>query len=98
MITNIDELKVLLKEKGVIGAGGASFPTYAKFTEDIEYILINGAECEPLLRVDQQLADIYAKELLETLNFLTNLVNAKKGIFVRRIRISQYFFGEINSF
>lgn len=81
MIDNINSLKTLLKEKGVIGNGGASYPTYAKLADNIEFILINGAECEPLLRVDQQLTDKYAKELLETLHLLVNLVGAKKGVF-----------------
>ncbi len=81
MVSTIDDLKVLLKEMGVIGAGGASFPTYAKIADNIEYILINGAECEPLLRVDQQLSYLYSKELLETLSFLVKTLGAKKGVF-----------------
>ncbi len=81
MSNSIEELKVLLKEMGVIGAGGASFPTYAKVAENIEYVLINGAECEPLLRVDQQLAEVHASELLETLSYVTKTLGAKKGVF-----------------
>lgn len=48
-----------VKEAGVVGAGGAGFPTYAKLNCKAEYILMNGAECEPLLRVDQQLMAMY---------------------------------------
>ncbi len=81
MNNSIDELKVILKDMGVIGAGGASFPTYAKLAENIEYVLINGAECEPLLRVDQQLSNLYAEELLETLSFIVKALSAKKGVF-----------------
>ena len=47
-----------IKDAGIIGAGGAGFPTHAKLTSEAEYILMNGAECEPLLRVDQQLMAI----------------------------------------
>lgn len=36
-----------VKEAGVIGAGGAGFPTHAKLNCKAEYILMNGAECEP---------------------------------------------------
>ncbi len=81
MNKSIDELKIILKNMGVIGAGGASFPTYAKMAENIEYILINGAECEPLLRVDQQLSHLFANELLETLSFIISSLGAKKGVF-----------------
>ena len=35
--------------------GGAGFPTHVKVNAKAEYVIINGAECEPLLRVDQQL-------------------------------------------
>ena len=44
-----------IKSAGIIGAGGAGFPTHAKLTSKADYMLMNGAECEPLLRVDQQL-------------------------------------------
>lgn len=44
-----------IRQAGIIGAGGAGFPTHVKLNTQAEYILLNGAECEPLLRVDQQL-------------------------------------------
>ncbi len=46
------DLLNVIKAAGIIGAGGAGFPTHAKLTSKAEYILLNGAECEPLLRVD----------------------------------------------
>ena len=53
-----------VKDAGVIGAGGAGFPTHAKLSGKAEFILLNGAECEPLLRVDQQLMKIYPNEII----------------------------------
>ncbi len=44
-----------VRDAGIIGAGGAGFPTHVKLNAEAEYILLNGAECEPLLRVDQRL-------------------------------------------
>ena len=38
-----------IKDAGIIGMGGAGFPTHAKLTSEAEYILLNGAECEPCL-------------------------------------------------
>lgn len=58
------DLQQIVKDAGIVGAGGAGFPTHAKLTEKAEYILLNAAECEPLLRVDQQLMEIYPKEII----------------------------------
>lgn len=46
------ELKQLMRASGIIGAGGAGFPSYAKLAEGADTLLINGAECEPLLYTD----------------------------------------------
>ena len=41
-----------MREYGIIGAGGAGFPSYAKLAEGANLLLINGSECEPLLYTD----------------------------------------------
>lgn len=69
-----------IKEAGIVGAGGAGFPTHVKLSSDAEYVLVNGAECEPLLRVDQELMAHFAKELVEGLKLAMQTVHAKKGI------------------
>lgn len=69
-----------VKEAGVIGAGGAGFPTHAKLAGKAEYILLNGAECEPLLRVDQQLMELYPDEIINGFAAARDMVDAKKGI------------------
>jgi Na+-translocating ferredoxin:NAD+ oxidoreductase RnfC subunit len=69
-----------VKEAGVIGAGGAGFPTHAKLGAKAEYILLNGAECEPLLRVDQQLMEHFPKEVILGLHMAGQQVEAKKAI------------------
>ena len=45
-------LKNKMKEAGIVGAGGAGFPSYAKLTDGIDALVVNGAECEPLLYTD----------------------------------------------
>lgn len=51
-----DEIRERIKAAGVVGMGGAGFPTNVKLTpknvDDIEYIIVNGAECEPYLTSD----------------------------------------------
>ncbi|MBR0597382.1 4Fe-4S dicluster domain-containing protein [Sinanaerobacter chloroacetimidivorans] len=70
----------LVKDAGIIGAGGAGFPTHAKLASKAEYILMNGAECEPLLRVDQQLMILFPDEIIKGFAEAGRLVEAKKAI------------------
>lgn len=74
------DLLNLIKEAGVIGAGGAGFPTHAKLTSQAEYILLNGAECEPLLRVDQQLMAKYPDEIIKGLEAAGRHIEARQAI------------------
>ena len=74
------ELIQQIKDAGIIGAGGAGFPTHAKLASQAEFILMNGAECEPLLRVDQQLMDVYADEIIQGFVMAGRAVEAKKAI------------------
>lgn len=46
------DLKELMKDAGIVGAGGAGFPSYAKLADGVDTLVINGAECEPLLYTD----------------------------------------------
>ncbi len=69
-----------VKEAGIVGAGGAGFPTHVKLNAKAEYIVVNGAECEPLLRVDQQLMAYKTKEILSALDIIVKETGAKKGI------------------
>ncbi len=69
-----------VKTAGVIGAGGAGFPTHVKLNAVAEYVLLNGAECEPLLRVDQQLMSLYPDEIIAGLAAAGKQVQAQKMI------------------
>ena len=60
-----DALVAAVQAAGVVGAGGAGFPTHVKLDAQVECIIVNGAECEPLLQVDQELAKKYAGELVQ---------------------------------
>ena len=69
-----------VREAGVIGAGGAGFPTHVKLNAAAEYVLLNGAECEPLLRVDQQLMAVYTDEIITGLVAAGEQVQASEAI------------------
>ena len=69
-----------IKSAGVVGAGGAGFPTHVKLASKADYILMNAAECEPLLRVDQQIMDVYCDDIIHGFEIAGRLVEAKKAI------------------
>ncbi len=71
---NIEQLKELLREAGVVGAGGAGFPTYAKLSPKADTLILNCAECEPLLRLHRQVLKMYTHEILSTLNEISKIV------------------------
>ena len=77
---NINELKSILKNSGVVGAGGAGFPCYAKLSDKADTILLNCAECEPLLKLHRQVMQVYAFEILTALDTVRKTVGAKKAI------------------
>ena len=64
------DIKTTLREGGVIGAGGAGFPAYAKQNPAADLLLINGAECEPLLYTDYYLLREHLEDVLAGANAL----------------------------
>ncbi|MCP1624687.1 4Fe-4S dicluster domain-containing protein [Pseudomonas nitroreducens] len=71
---------------GVVGAGGAGFPTHVKLNAQAGIYLVNGAECEPLLKVDQQMADEQAQWLLKGLLYGMAATGAQEGIIALKAK------------
>ena len=67
---DMKELSSILQQNGIVGAGGAGFPTYAKLDQRAETIILNCAECEPLLRLHRQLLEKYAREIVDTFHLV----------------------------
>ena len=65
---------------GIVGAGGAGFPTYAKLNNKAETILLNCAECEPLLRLHRQLLKFHAPVIIEAFDKTREILGAEEGI------------------
>ncbi len=88
---NIDQLKDLLRENGIVGAGGAGFPTYAKLDTRADTLILNCAECEPLLRLHRQVLKMYTHEILSTLYEISKILEVKnvyigiKGSYKRTV-------------
>ena len=75
-----EELQKIVYEAGIVGAGGAGFPTHKKFSDKVEQIIVNAAECEPLMMVDHHILEHHLKPLVDTLNLLIDTMGAKEAI------------------
>lgn len=76
----LDDLKKVARESGVVGAGGAGFPSYAKMTEKCDTIIMNCVECEPLLKLHKQLLTAHADTVVATLDELRAVFGAKEAV------------------
>lgn len=80
-----EEIVSKVKEAGVVGMGGAGFPTHVKLSpkepDKIEYIIANCAECEPYLTADYRRMLENPEELIEGMKIILQLFDNAKGIF-----------------
>ena len=73
-------LSDLLKDNGIVGAGGAGFPTYAKIDDRAKTVILNCCECEPLLRLHRQLLERNARDILDAFELVRVTVGAEEGV------------------
>lgn len=73
------KLAEAVRQSGVVGAGGAGFPTHVKVSAKAEWFLANGAECEPLLHKDRELMVHFADEIVRGLHLGVESVGAKRS-------------------
>lgn len=69
-----------VKEAGIVGAGGAGFPTHIKLNTKAEYFIVNAAECEPLIETDKYLCRTFADELVKGVMLIAKHLEAKKAV------------------
>jgi Na+-translocating ferredoxin:NAD+ oxidoreductase RnfC subunit len=75
-----EEIRERVRTAGVVGAGGAGFPTHVKLQAQVEIFLINAAECEPMLKVDQQLIPEQAERMVRGVLYGMRATGATQGI------------------
>ena len=75
-MTTIDSIR----EAGIVGAGGAGFPTHVTVNRKAEYVIANGAECEPILRVDQQIMAVYADKVVKGMMAIKEQTGAQHAV------------------
>ncbi|WP_337263760.1 MULTISPECIES: 4Fe-4S dicluster domain-containing protein [unclassified Serratia (in: enterobacteria)] len=85
-VCDADTIRQRVREAGVVGAGGAGFPTAVKLQAQAEIFLINAAECEPMLKVDQQLIPHQAERLLRGLQYAMTATGAQEGIIALKAK------------
>lgn len=88
-IENIDEvdnekLLDIIHEAGIVGLGGAEFPTALKYKDvkNIDTVILNGAECEPYITADYRIMEELTDEVIDGLRILMKVSNAKQGFIV----------------
>ena len=72
-----------VKEAGIVGLGGAAFPTYVKLSppedKQIDTVILNGAECEPYLTADHRLMVEKAEKIIKGMKIIMHILGVKKG-------------------
>lgn len=71
---------------GVVGAGGAGFPTHVKLNSQVEWLIANGAECEPLLYSDQALMEIRPSAIVRGLELAREATGAKRAVIALKAK------------
>ena len=73
-----------VRAAGVVGAGGAGFPTHVKLSGQAEVVIANGAECEPLLRCDRLLMERSAQRVVQGLRLAMEATGASRGVIATK--------------
>ena len=73
-----------IRQAGVVGAGGAGFPTHVKLAVQAEQVIVNGAECEPLLKVDQLAMERQAQKVVRGLELAMEAAQAQEGVLATK--------------
>lgn len=76
----INELKNIARNNGIVGAGGAGFPAYAKMTDKADTVILNCVECEPLLKLHRQLLATHTEEIIQMLDEVRESFGAKEAV------------------
>lgn len=74
------DLKTIMKDAGIVGAGGAGFPSFAKLADGADTLVVNGAECEPLLYTDYILLQKELPSVLFGINAVLEFANIPRAL------------------
>lgn len=81
-----EEIRQYVKDAGIVGMGGAGFPTHIKLTpkkdDAIDYVIVNGAECEPYLTSDYRMMLEESEKIVGGLKIILRLFEKAQGIIL----------------
>lgn len=77
---DFEKLVQAVFEAGIVGAGGAGFPTHKKLAKGVKQIVVNAAECEPLMMVDHHVLAKHFASIVDALAMLIELLGAEEAI------------------
>ena len=69
-----------VRANGVVGAGGAGFPAHGKLAAPAGVVIVNAAECEPLLHKDKEVLKHYPEQGVEGVRIARGLTGARRGV------------------
>ena len=79
-VTNMQELLDAVRKSGLVGLGGAGFPTWVKLNATVDRLIINGSECEPYCTVDYIAMRDYAADMAEGVRIVKEMLGIEKAI------------------
>lgn len=77
---NMNSIVSEIKEHGIVGAGGAGFPTHVKLASEADTIIVNAAECEPLIHKDKEILLHHTADFLSGLKKVMEAASAREGL------------------
>ncbi|MFC1703945.1 electron transport complex subunit RsxC [Candidatus Omnitrophota bacterium] len=79
---SIEELKKIICDTGIVGLGGATFPTHVKLSppKPVQHLIVNGVECEPCLTTDYRLMVEKPNEIIKGMEIALKILGLEKGI------------------
>ncbi len=89
-----------VRNAGIVGAGGGGFPTHVKIDAEVETLIANGAECEPLLSTDRYLMENYAGDIIDGLRYVKQALGARdiyiglKRKYEKAVKVFKTILGE----
>src|SRR4030042_2531203 len=76
----------IIKNAGIVGAGGAGFPSHVKFDARADTLIINGAECEPMIHVDKLLLEHDFGKVYEGMKIAATLIGARRIVLALKAK------------
>ncbi|MCB2293853.1 electron transport complex subunit RsxC [Clostridium algoriphilum] len=81
---NDNEIKGIIKDAGIVGMGGATFPTHVKLSppkeKKIDLLIINAAECEPFLTADHRMMLEYPEQIVTGVKIIMQVLGVKRAV------------------